>query len=825
MRLVLALVGIGIVAVAGLAGGLYFVVTKSSKPIAQADAHTQTPGTQPFWNLPQFIDKPAENELASPKITQPIAAVPGPAGSTAFDDKIKPFLNKYCNTCHNSERNVAGVALDVYMNEAHAKKDRKTWEMVQRVIADKEMPPKKKEQPSDADRAAILIALDTITKVDCTAQKDPGRVTVRRLNKVEYNNTIRDLCGVDVKPAEDFPSDDVGYGFDNIGDVLSLQPILIEKYMAAADKILNAAIVPLDPVKQSRQNFRTQNIQVIPRDAKTRDARPRVRITTDGVAFLDKFNFPATGNYIIRIKAYGSSPDGTKPQMALRVDNKDLKTFDITAAEDKPGDYSFTVRVEVGEKRVAAAFTNPSDKKKLKPDDKPRMLGIEAIEVDGPIGGAAKPLPEATKKVLFSVPGDGVSKLAAAEKSIADFARRAYRRPIKPAETQRLMKLFAFADGKGESFEQAMKLPLKAILVSPNFLFRIEEDPKAGEALRSINEFELATRLSYFLWSTMPDEELFRTAERGELRKPGVLKAQIMRMLKDKKAVALTENFAGQWLMLRNIRTLTPDSKQFPSWDESLRNAIIRETEMCFEYIVANDRKVTELLDADYTFLNERLAKHYGIPGISGSDFRYVKLQDNRRGGIVTQASMLTVTSNPTRTSPVKRGKWVLENLLGIQPPPPAPDVPELPPVGEIKGSLRQQMELHRANPACATCHAKLDPLGFGLENFDAIGAWRDTDNKQKIDASGVLPDGSKFDGPNELRKTLLKKSDEFRRCLAEKLLTFALGRGLEYYDKCVLDDLTKTLKAENDTFSALVISIVQSDPFQKRQAKRSDSP
>jgi hypothetical protein len=321
----------------------------------------------------------------------------------------------------------------------------------------------------------------------------------------------------------------------------------------------------------------------------------------------------------------------------------------------------------------------------------------------------------------------------------------------------------------------------------------------------------------------MPDAELQGLADRGELRKPGVLEAQVRRMLKDPKARALTDNFAGQWLMLRSIPALTPDTGRFPNWDDSLRTAIIKETELFFEHIVKNDRAVTELLDANYTFLNERLAKHYGIPNVRGSDFRQVTLPDQRRGGLVTQASVLTVTSNPTRTSPVKRGKWVLENLLGVQPPPPAPDVPELPPVGQLKGTVRQQMEQHRANPSCANCHAKLDPLGFGLENFDAIGGWRDQDNKQKIDASGVLPDGAKFDGPAELKKILLAKSNDFRRCLSEKLLTYALGRGLEYYDKCVLDDLAKTLQTENDRFSALVIAIVQSDPFQKRKGKRSE--
>jgi hypothetical protein len=364
---------------------------------------------------------------------------------------------------------------------------------------------------------------------------------------------------------------------------------------------------------------------------------------------------------------------------------------------------------------------------------------------------------------------------------------------------------------------------LKAALVSPHFLFRIEDDPKDPKGIRTLNDFELATRLSYFLWSSMPDEELFKLAEKNELRKPGVLKAQIQRMLKDPKSVALVENFAGQWLQLRNVTTAAPDKGYFPSWGETLRKAMIKETELYFHYIVKEDRSILEFLDSDYTFVNERLARHYGMYNIKGDEFRKINFTDKKRGGVLTHASVLTVTSNPTRTSPVKRGKLILENILGTPPPPPAPDVPELPPTGELKGTLRQQMEQHRSNPSCASCHSKLDPLGFGLENFDAVGGWRDTDNKQKIDSSGVLPTGAKFDGPAELRKTLLGMSDQFRRCLAEKMLTYALGRGLEYYDKCVVDDIVKKTKTGKDHFSELVLAVVESDAFQKRRGQRSE--
>jgi hypothetical protein len=449
-------------------------------------------------------------------------------------------------------------------------------------------------------------------------------------------------------------------------------------------------------------------------------------------------------------------------------------------------------------------------------------VNLEWLEIEGPLGDARKPVPESTKRILSVLPGEGVSETQAAEASLRSFARRAYRRPITDTEVQRLVQLFDLAKKEGEPFEQAIKLPLKAVLVSPHFLFRIEDDPKNPNDVRTLSDHELATRLSYFLWSTMPDEELSRLADQGQLRQPLVLHAQIQRMLKHPNAVALTENFAGQWLMLRTIPTLTPDVNVYRGWDEQLRSALVRETELFFEHVVKEDRSVLEFLDARYTFVNDRLSWHYGIPNVKGNEFRKVQLPDSRRGGLVTQGSILLVTSNATRTSPVKRGKWVYENILGLTAPPAAPDVPELE-KQELKGTLRQRMEQHRANPSCAGCHAKLDPLGFGLENFDGIGKWRDTDEGHKVDASGVLPDGSKFNGPAELRKIFLAKSDLFRRCLAEKLLTYALGRGLEFYDKCVIDDLVSKLKQGDDRFSALVQAIVETDAFQKRRGKRTE--
>ncbi len=772
----------------------------------------------------------SSREAQAQKPVAPASAKPQAEGDDdTFHKKILPFINNYCMPCHSMDKASGGLSLQGYKNEEHARKNRKDWEAVHLVLSEGHMPPKKhKAQPSKDDRDFVVDWIaNSLTKVDCTGPTDPGRVTLRRLNRAEYNNTIRDLCGVDIKPADAFPSDDVGYGFDNIGDVLSFQPILLEKYLTAADKVLKTALkIPPVPVKDV-QTRRPQQIGTIPRSAKIRETGRNgrridlIRFNSEGSAFLpENYNFPAEGEYVIRFRGWGTKVGGEYPKVAIRVDGKDLKTVTVDASERDPETYEARGKFPAGGKRISIAFTNAFEDKK---SEKSREFGLDRIEIEGPINPVPLPDPASVKLLLIARPSGKTDAAAAAEKVLTNFARRAYRRPVEPAEIDRLLKLFDIATEQGEPFEVAIQLPMKAVLVSPHFLYRIEDDPQDPSAVRTLNDFEFATRLSYFLWSSMPDEELFGLAEKGKLREPGILESQIKRMLLDPKGRALTENFAAQWLQLRDIKAIAPDKGYFPAWDEKLQDAIAREAEYFFEYVVQNDRSILDFLDADYTFVNGRLAEHYGIEDIYGSRFRKVQLPNNRRGGIITMASTLTVTSNPTRTSPVKRGKWILENILGTPPPPPAPDVPELPPTGHLKGTLRQQMEQHRANPSCATCHAKLDPLGFSLENFDGIGGWRSVDNKQPIDASGVLPDGSKFDGPAELRKVLLGKADQFRRCFTEKLLTFALGRGLEYYDECALNAIVAAGKAEGDRFTAYVLAIVKSDPFQKRKGKRSE--
>jgi len=763
----------------------------------------------------------ADLDLAAAPPDTP-AAKRSSATKDPFVESVKPLFAKYCVTCHNDKKMSAGMSLEPFNDTASARKAHDLWEKVKEHVANKQMPPKGKPNPTDDERKVIVAWIDSVAiKVDCSGPRDPGRPTIRRLNRNEYNNTIRDLVGVDFKPADDFPSDDVGYGFDNIGDVLSMPPILLEKYLSAAEKVIDKAITVPKQIKVSKDTFRPQNVRTTLGPFANQQGK-RIALTQNGAAFF-QYDFPYEAEYILRARGYGEQAGDELPKLSIQYDRNPVEEHNVDAVEGKAKQYEARVKVTAGRHDVRFAFTNDfEDKDATDAKKKDRNLYIEVMEIEGPFNPVLPAPPESHRRILFVSPTGVADRPSAARQILERFATRAYRRPVKPDEVARLMKLFQFADQPAEPFEQSVKHALKAVLVSPHFLFRIERDanPNNPEAVHPVSQHELATRLSYFLWSTMPDSELTGLADQGKLREPGVLQGQIRRMLKDSKSSALTENFASQWLMLRTFATMTPDRGTYRNFDPALRSAMVRETELYFDHVMREDRSVLEFLDSDYTFVNDRLAKHYGISGVTGSEFKKVALKDKSRGGVITHGSVLTVTSNPTRTSPVKRGKWILENILGTPPPPPPPEVPELEEDAKavLTGSLRQRMEKHRENASCAVCHAKLDPLGFGLENFDGIGAFRENDGKFKIDPSGELPDGSKFSGPAELRKVLLSKSDLFRRALADKMLTYALGRGLEYYDRCAVDDITSALKKGDDRFSALVIAIVESDPFQKRR-------
>ena len=601
-----------------------------------------------------------------------------PAAATPFSLHIAPFLQTHCTGCHGGAEPEAKLALDRYADSAKIQTDVAIWEKVLRIVASRQMPPADEPQPTEAEYQAIELALEgELDRFDCTTERHPGRVTLRRLNRAEYNNTVRALVGVDFKPADDFPADDVGDGFDNIGDVLSIPPILLEKYLAAAERVIDEAYAD----EKLRRN-------ILAFEAKTDEERRTVQ-----------------------------------------------------------------------------------------------------------------------------------------RRNIADFATRAFRRPVTDEELDRLNDIRRAARTLGLSDDETTKAPYVTILSSPHFIFRVERDPDAKDedGIRELDDYELATRLSYFLWSSMPDAELFSLAKQGELHKPEVLEAQAKRMLQDPQAQALVDNFAGQWLQLRDIAKITPDPERFPGFDEDLRAAMLKETQLFFAAVIREDRSVLDFLSADFTFVNGRLAKHYGIDSVKGDEFERVSLLKGRRG-VLTQASILALTSNPTRTSPVKRGKWILENILGEPPPPPPAGVEELKDEEEVLGTLRERMQQHRSNPSCAVCHKQMDTLGFGLENFDAIGSWRAKDGRFDIDPSGSLPGGKDFQDAGELMQLLAKqKKDAFCRCLAEKMLTYAVGRGLGSYDRCAVRAILERMKANEFRMSALVTGIVLSDPFRARERAKGE--
>ena len=738
-----------------------------------------------------------------------------PPKAPAFEKEGVAFLQKHCVSCHNEKTKRADVSLHFLKTPEDLLKHRKLVEKALRVVQSGEMPPNTKPRPAVAEMDGFKNAIAGVyDHHDRNAKPDPGRVTVRRLNRTEYNNTIRDLVGVDFSPADDFPSDDIGHGFDNIGDVLTLSPVLMERYLAAAESIMERAIL-VNPPKPPERWMGSRYLE--PGQGKEFKFRP---LDKRGNQLNTPYKLGLEGEYLFRFRAFAKQTDGEPVKVAVLNGDKELKRFEITAPEKKPEVFEVPVRLGVGDHRFFVKLLNPSGE---------RNLHVEWFYLKGPMDTR----PPSHKLLLDS---KGATEAERTRDVIGRFASRAYRRPVTKDELDRLVSLAERTRKGGATWEGAMQVAFQAVLVSPKFLFRLElNDRVKGEEAVALDEFALASRLSYFLWSSMPDQELFDLATKKQLS--ANLEAQVKRMLKDPRSKALTENFAMQWLQLRRLKAHTPDPKLFPKADGYLLTSLLKETELFFDAIVREDRSILDLIDADFTFLNERLTWHYGIldtngstwgkkakvPGkpIKGREFVRVQLQSGEvRGGLLTQGSILTVTSNPTRTSPVKRGRWVLEQILGTPPPPAPPDVPELDEKKVLTGSLRQQMEQHRANPACASCHAKMDPLGFAFENFDAVGAYRWKEAEKPIDASGELPDGRKFNGPAELKKILKENKDLIARNLAEKMLTYALGRGLEYYDKRPVDAIVVATAKNDYRMSTLITEIVKSYPFRYQRAQ-----
>ena len=789
------------------------VLAAGSLITAGAVLRAASPSTTPPATKYVPIKKPGQ---AHPQPAPPKPASKLPSDNELFARDVLPVVTQFCGDCH-IKKSKGGVSLKDFKTADELKKDLETWDDVLVNVHSGAMPPAGSPQPSKAQRDKLMAWLESTLSKAHGANPDPGRVTLRRLNRAEYNNTVRDLFGVDFKPAKDFPADDVGYGFDNIGDVLSISPLLMEKYLNAAEQVSAKAITVLP---RKRVRFET-------------DALKGAGSLQDGARFLAsqgeifvEHNFPKDGEYLVRIGAWAMQAGEEPARMSFKLDKDEIKKIDVPATQETPGVYEEKIKTAAGKHRLSIEFLNDFYDEKLPEGKRDRNFILEFIEVVGPLE-AVKDVPSSHKEIIFKEPAPGASLQEQddiAREIVAKLARRAWRRPVTKSEVDRLLRAVHLARKDNEPFERGIQLALQTILVSPNFIFRAEGDEKPNDpkTQRLLNDYELATRLSYFLWSSTPDSSLNYYTDKSALQKPENLGYNARRMIKDERARALADNFAGQWLQLRTLDQVTPDPQTFPQWNDDLRASMKAETLKFFETVVREDRSVLEFLDADYSYLNETLAKLYGVPDVSGPELRRVKFTGDtvkERGGLLTQASILTLTSNATRTSPVKRGKWVLEQVFNAPPPPPPPDVPDLP-ANTVKThlTLRQKLEEHRKNPACASCHARMDGIGFGLENYNAIGVWRDKDGKFALDTTGALADGSKFDGPVQLKGILKNRKDVFTRSLSEAMLTYALGRGLERYDKPAVDEIVAYVKKNNYKFSSLVTAIVVSEPFRKKR-------
>ena len=742
--------------------------------------------------------------------------------STADVTAKRALINDYCISCHSQKAKVAGVVLEG-LDFSSVGTNADIWERVLRKVRTGQMPPAKAPQPEAAETAGFVTWLEGSLDQAAKLNPNPGRPAVHRLNRAEYSNAIRDLLAVDVQPGQWLPVDDSGYGFDNIGEVLTLSPTLLEKYMSAARRVSRLAVG--DPkIKPVEERFAPRRTS---RNERVSDDLPF--FSRGGLSV--NYYFPLDGEYLLRIKPNGSDPE--KYFEVRQPVKAGLRTIGATfARESAKADPVIPTGRGPAPPAAGPARKVPLDLRldgaRVKRFEVSENMGIEVLIVSGPLNATGRGETPSRSKIFICQPAATASaseQTACAKKILSALARRAFRRPVTEAD---VIPLLAFYEQKRQQadFDSGIQSALEAMLVSPDFLLRVERDPKtaAPGAVYRLNDFELASRLSFFLWSSIPDDELLNLAEQGRLKLPTVLQQQIRRLLEDSRSQAFVANFAGQWLHLRNLETSRPDPDVFPAFDDTLRQDFATESELFFGSVLRENRGVPELLDADYTFLNQRLAEHYGIRGVYGSQFRRVALnaeQRTTRGGLLGQGSILTVTSYPNRTSVVQRGKWILENLLGSPPPPPPADVPDLKPKshdGRLL-TMREQLDMHRANPICASCHVRMDPIGFALENYDGIGKWRTKDAGSTIDASGKLPNGKTFNGPAELKKILLADHrDEFITTVTEKLMTYALGRGLEASDAPAVREIMRDAAKDNYRLPAMISAIIRSKPFQMRK-------
>ena len=808
------------------------------------------------------VAPPAAQEPAAqaPAAREPAAQAPAaqaagaaPAAQVPGDPPHGALIDRYCVTCHNERLRTAGVVLEG-LDVSNVAPGAATWERVLRKLRGREMPPAGRPRPNEAEYDALAADLTTALDRAARSRPNPGRGALHRLNRTEYANVIRDLLTLEVDVARFLPPDDSSYGFDNIADVLRVSPLLLEQYLSAA-RVISRAAVGSPTVRAATDTYRTapDHTQDYPLDGLPFGTR-------GGLAA--RHYFPLDAEYEIRgflkrtaqtgIRGLGEAHD-----VEIAIDGVRAGLFRVGGPDfyDQIGDIQTVVGVtkaftadEVLRVRVpvAAGFHEVSVAFLKQPSvlaeelDRPFLASYRADPVDGlphvdrltvggPYGPAGPGETPSRERIFTCRPaGDDPAEARACAASILEtLARRAFRRPVFAADLDVLLPFYDAGRAEG-GFETGIETALRRVLVDPEFIFRAERDPDdvAPDTAFPLTDLELASRLSFFLWSSIPDDELLEVAERGDLTEPGELQRQVRRMLADPRSAALVDNFAVQWLLVRNLGAARPTPSEFPDFDDNLRQAFARETALFVESVVREDRSVIDLLDADYTFLNERLARHYGIPNVYGDRFRRVAVTDENRRGLLGHGSVLTVTSYPNRTSPVLRGKWVLDNILGAPPPPPPPDVPDLEenPVGEVL-AMRERMAHHRRNAICASCHVRMDPLGLALENFDATGRWRTAEGGNPIDASAELDDGTSFTGAAGLRDLLLRRPEQFAETVTAKLLTFALGRGLEHHDAPAIRGILRRAEPAGYAFSSLIEGIVESVPFRMRRSAAEATP
>ena len=785
----------------------------------------------------------------------------------------RALVDRYCVTCHNDRLKTGGLALDT-LDLTDVGADAERWEAVVQKLRSGMMPPPRRPRPEPEEYLGFRHWLEAELNRAGAANPDPGRVPTHRLNRAEYSNAIRDLLALEIEGTSLLPADIVGHGFDNLAGTLVVSPSLMDRYMSAARRISRLALG--DPSIGPGFTSRTY---VVPINMTQNDRMSEELPFGSRAGIAISHNFPLDGEYDIKIRLKRSVYEyivnlEESHDLEVRLDGERVALFTVGGeAPGKPAPVSFSgtfmaaggtgyptqdwddyytgadtgfelrIKAKAGARVVGVAFVGKSweDEGVLQPplreygatvteltdtSPRPEGPGLESVAIDGPYNPSGAGQTASRERILVCRPDADANDENAercAREIFSTLTRRAFRRPVTDTDVDVLMTFYDTGRIDG-GFDQGIQAGLERMLVDPEFLFRIERDPAgvAPGAMYQLSDLELASRLSFFLWSSIPDDELLDLAVRDKLGDPEVLEQQVRRMLADPRSRALVENFAGQWLSIRNVQGLAPDPNLFPGFDENLREAFEQETELFVESQIRDDRSVVELLTADYTFLNERLARHYEIPGVYGNRFRRVQLTDERRGGLLGQGSVLSVTSYGNRTSPVLRAKWVLENILGTPPPDPPANVPGLPDTGDHgePKSVRERLSQHRRNPVCASCHQPMDPLGFALENFDAVGEWRTHDSGSPVDASGVLTDGTSFDGPAELRAALVGRQEQFVETFTEKLLTYALGRGIESYDRPVVRGISREAADEGHRWSSVILGIVNSAPFQMRRTE-----